>query len=97
MTEQEIKDYIVNLCKDSECRYLTEDNECIEAGICFEVKETCVKALNKQIAKKPNDAGKFADLYIGLCPICNEGVNSHMKYCDKCGNKLDWGNEDDRD
>lgn len=93
MTEQEIKDYIVNLCKDSECRYLTEDNECIEAGICFEVKETCVKALNKQIAKKPifDDEQSFIRRY--HCPECKCVVDA-QRYCHHCGQKLDWGNED---
>lgn len=92
MTEQEIKDYIVNLCKDSECRYLTEDNECIEAGICFEVKETCVKALNKQIAKKPifDDEQSFIRRY--HCPECKCVVDA-QRYCHHCGQKLDFEEE----
>lgn len=97
MTEQEIKDYIVNLCKDSECRYLTEDNECIEAGICFEVKETCVKALNKQIAKKPYVLPINREEDFTYCPNCKRNgilVTPSYVYCTKCGQKLDWGNED---
>ena len=55
-----------------------------------EVSEIAIKAIEKQVPKKPTDAGKFADLYVGLCSVCNEGVNSQMNYCDKCGQKLDW-------
>lgn len=33
----------------------------------------------------------------GLCPICNSILTSDIKYCCKCGQKLDWseGNEND--
>jgi hypothetical protein len=49
------------------------------------------KALKeKNEPKKPFDKGKFANLYVGLCSVCGEGVNSQMIYCDKCGFALDW-------
>lgn len=53
-----------------------------------------IKALEKQIPKKPIDVRILADLHIALCPICNEGINSQMNFCDKCGNKIDWSDED---
>lgn len=27
---------------------------------------------------------------IGECPNCGCGVNSMMKFCDECGQRLDW-------
>ena len=73
-------------------------NEALEMGI---------KALEKQIAKKPLlrlcDNCQVVmciscDRNVDRCPSCNGDlyVESGLpyKYCPKCGQALDWGNED---
>lgn len=35
------------------------------------------------------------DCAIGLCPVCRNGVNAAMDYCDHCGQRFKWENEDD--
>ena len=56
------------------------------------------KALKKQIPMKPNNIKSIFDFsgryYTtkGNCPVCNsEGLNKLDFYCNKCGQKLDWG------
>ena len=70
-------------------RYLADLGELMEyqkIGTVAELKEL----EEKSVAKKPKGKGKFADLHVGLCSVCGEGVNSQMNYCDKCGTMLDW-------
>ena len=57
----------------------------------LETLKVAKEALEKQIKKKPSRKHKFAELYIGYCPNCLEGINSEMEHCDKCGQALDWG------
>lgn len=75
-----------------------------------EAFEMSIKALEKQIAKKPryvdtrfrNHGRSIAD---GCsldkcyeCPTCRSHifhVFDSEQYCKSCGQKLDWGNEDD--
>ena len=56
------------------------------------------KALEKQIAMKPNNIKSIFDFsgryYTtkGDCPVCNrEGLYKSDFCCNKCGQKLDWG------
>lgn len=49
-----------------------------------------IKALEKQIPKKPDFT---EDKEFALCPCCNgNGLADKQKYCDNCGQKLDWSN-----
>lgn len=27
---------------------------------------------------------------LGICPLCDDGVNIQMNYCSKCGKRLGW-------
>ena len=63
-----------------------ENKECVEAAV--------IKALKKQIPKKPLHMHK--NYY---CPICKENgwmlwddaiPNDMDEYCDKCGQAIDW-------
>lgn len=48
-------------------------------------------AIEKQISKKPNNIGIIGvSIKVGACPLCSEGCNYAMAYCDKCGQALDW-------
>lgn len=56
-----------------------------------EALDVAIQALEKQIAKKPDftEGKEFA-----LCPCCNgNGLADKQKYCDNCGQKLDWSEE----
>ena len=50
-----------------------------------------IKALEKQIAKKPIWVEKCD---MDACPICKSLYARQVPYCSDCGQKLDWGNED---
>ena len=57
----------------------------------LDFKATVIKALEKQIPKKPIGVCKVdGDFRVGICSICNDIVDSKQNYCDRCGHKLDW-------
>ena len=54
--------------------------------------EECRTAREKQIPKKPDFT---EDKEFALCPCCNgKGLLDKQKYCDNCGQKLDWSDEE---
>lgn len=56
-----------------------------------EALDVAIQALEKQIAKKPDFT---EDKEFALCPCCNgNGLADKQKYCDNCGQKLDWSEE----
>lgn len=57
-----------------------------------EAKNIAVQALEKQVSKKPDFT---EDKEFALCPCCNgKGLFNKQKYCDNCGQKLDWSDEE---
>ena len=53
--------------------------------------ELAIKALEKQIPKKP----KTDDRYIMyICPCCNDFIKVSHNYCPNCGQELDWSDEE---
>lgn len=69
----------------------------------LETRQEAIKVLEKQIPMKPNNIKSILDFsgryYTtkGNCPVCNrEGLYKSDFYCNKCGQKLDWGEEDGR-
>lgn len=67
-----------------------------EDGKAFEDMEIAIEAMEKQDAK--NVIKIFDDsvkTYWCKCPCCSKGIGwisaHHSKYCDECGQKLDWG------
>lgn len=53
--------------------------------------EECRTARKKQIPMKPDFT---EDKEFALCPCCNgKGLLDKQKYCDNCGQKLDWSEE----
>ena len=65
--------------------------------------EECREAMEKQAAERINYETNavfnngFGYYRIGKCPICNSCYNSNdeIKYCSKCGKKLDWSKENE--
>ena len=61
-----------------------------EEGI--ECHELAIKALEKQIPKKPIFT---EDKQFALCPCCDmKGLTDKQKYCDNCGQAIDWSDEE---
>jgi hypothetical protein len=50
-----------------------------------------ISALEKQIPKKPNY--KTEELF-RLCPNCDFPLPLHFKFCNVCGQALDWGDSE---
>ena len=50
--------------------------------------EMAIKALEKQIAKKPVDKIMYLE-----CPACGDVGILDCEYCPVCGQKLDWEGE----
>lgn len=55
-------------------------------------KTAIMGALNKQIPKKATDISK-SELY-GRCAVCGQVVHIGNRYCDQCGQAIDWGTDD---
>ena len=78
---------------------LREIQQCREIG----TVEECREAMEKQAAERINYETNavfnngFGYYRIGKCPICNSCYNSNdeIKYCSKCGKKLDWSKENE--
>lgn len=57
-----------------------------------EALDVAIQALEKQIPKKVLST---QDKEFALCPCCNgKGLSDKQKYCDNCGCKLDWSDEE---
>lgn len=67
-----------------------------EIGVGLGAKMDLVKeALEKQIPKKPCKSGNF--FVINRCPECDKFIPIEGKYCLHCGQRLDWGESDERE
>lgn len=82
---------------------LSYDDTAYGGNCTYEVRMGAIKALKKQIPMKPNNIKSIFDFsgryYTtkGNCPVCNrEGLYKTDFYCNKCGQKLDWGEENCR-
>ena len=71
----------------------------------LEARQRAIKALKKQIPRKVNnlseiylDFGECKKTKVGAygnCPNCNYNIDIVSKYCTRCGQKLDWSEEND--
>ena len=99
MTEQEA----IYCMKAGSERYSHVCEECSlygETGCdhCYDdANDVAIKALEKQIPKKPIVTGEFCSYKIYCCPCCREELyedtewgNMEFAYCTDCGQKLDW-------
>lgn len=85
---------------------LSYDDTAYGGKCTYEVRMEAIKALEKQISKKPIDKTKpddtaslaYENCNIIVCPTCGGRLKlkSKGKYCDKCGQKLDWSEENGR-
>lgn len=71
----------------------------------LEARQRAIKALKKQIPRKVNNLSEiYLDFGVGKkikvgacgnCPNCNYNMDIVSKYCTRCGQKLDWSEEND--
>lgn len=64
-----------------------------ECSVFGEALTMAINALEKQIAKKhkERDCIGFNTL---VCPVCKDPLYLFEPYCDNCGQKLDWSDEE---
>lgn len=74
--------------KSNGCKF-TEDD--------YRANEMAIKALEKQIPRKPIKSEKQVVRYVNTyyCPTCNLGFTGTniAKHCYHCGQKFDWSDE----
>jgi len=58
--------------------------------------DIAIEALEKQIAKKPRENSRkvIAGIDGANCGLCGGLIFNPSKYCNRCGQKLIWGNEE---
>lgn len=91
MTEQEAIEKMKNMRlfmqiedENKDCKF-TEDD--------YKANEMAIQALEKQMPKKPKerDCIGFDTL---ACPECKMALYLYEPYCDNCGQKIDWSDEE---
>lgn len=90
MTESEAIEKLKNMRlfmqiidKNSEHKFAEDD---------YKTNDMAIQALEKQIPMKPDFT---EDKEFALCPCCNgKSLLDKQKYCDNCGQKLDWSDEE---
>lgn len=93
MTEIEAKEILKNTTKHTRVR----DDEIIYSSKYVKAYEMAIKALEKQIPKKPylKQEGLLG-IKMWHCSVCDKAVVSDWNrdlgnnYCHHCGQKLDW-------
>lgn len=58
----------------------------------YDANLVAIKSLEKQIPKKPKMEGEF--LLLAHCPVCKKTIGFKQEYCHRCGNAIDWGEEE---
>ena len=86
MNEQEAKKYWEEFLKEIES--LKQEKYPIDWEEQEEATKIAIKALEKQIPKKPVICDGF--MTVARCPVCNDVLSFLSKYCKDCGNKIDW-------
>lgn len=90
MTNEEAKALFEEDLKDGKC-----SDDCPECN----ARELAIKALEKQIPKKPAEHGDEINYD---CPVCGADVGyfdamawETPKYCPECGQALDWDRKEE--
>ena len=107
MTESEALEKLHGYCKCQKLQVkgIYEDcnaRRCDDCDLCYmqgtkgehiASVEIAIQALENQIPKKPKerDCIGFNTL---VCPVCKGALYLYEPYCDNCGQKLDWSDEE---
>lgn len=81
--------------------YIFANNQVYQMPTDEEVERSC-KIMNNQVSK-PREHYNWCDLSEDekletarwYCTICDRGLDESYNYCPDCGQKIDWGNEDE--
>lgn len=70
-----------------------------EEGHCGYIEDElrlAMAALEKQVPKRPLRKNACGDCVVYSCPACKDGrlILDGDNYCTMCGQKLDWGGDD---
>lgn len=59
--------------------------------------DVAIKAVEKQIPKKPINKEGDSDGSCGYCPNCNHVVDDYFDYkvCQECGQAIDWSDRNE--
>lgn len=70
-----------------------ENNDCKFTEDDYKANEMAIQSLEKQIPKKPKeiDCIGFDTL---ACPECKMALYLYEPYCDNCGQKIDWSDDE---
>ena len=82
---RDIINYMVNGCYNG------------ENALSWDTLNTAVSALDKQIAKKPDDVDIIGGAKVGLCSKCRGGTVDSDNFCSKCGQAIDWSEYEERE
>ena len=84
---------------DMAIKALKEIHQYREIGTVAECREAVEKQKAERIEYETDAvfSNGFSHYRIGKCPICDNRYNSNdeIDYCSKCGQKLDWSEEDE--
>ena len=74
-------------------RITDENNDCKFTEDDYKANEMAIQALEKQMPKKPKerDCIGFDTL---ACHECKMALYLYEPYCDNCGQKIDWSDEE---
>lgn len=61
------------------------------------VRKETLKKIQFNIPQQPFLRKKYGKnaRYDGICPSCHKSVFPRYKYCPDCGQRLDWGDDDE--
>lgn len=98
MTNKETLEDMKNRCSECKTHSFPDEEEC---EWCY--FPPAIKALEKQIPKKSEDSYIQANIAtrirVSVCPVCKAHlivtVREQQKYCDNCGQAIEWSEEDD--
>lgn len=92
----------INMKPEEALKELSYDSTAYGGKCTHEVRMTAIDALEKQIPKEPKYKKQLRDFFgvatvvKGDCPRCGKAeIYSNANYCPDCGQKLDWGKEED--
>ncbi|MBR2408942.1 MAG: hypothetical protein IKB07_08300 [Lachnospiraceae bacterium] len=76
---------------DCDIKHLVGECSYAETGCSDCIGKLKIKdALEKATAKKVRELNERKDLYVASCTLCGHLVRRNQRYCDGCGQKLDW-------
>ena len=74
------------------CPVCPYDKICYHDKACNELLKDALELLKEKQPIKVNHVRYVADLFIGECPSCGEGLNNEVypRFCGFCGQPITW-------